>query len=142
MAAMIVEMVGDLCICVHSAAPPSRAEWDHMLDEIRPIPLARLKILAITDGGGPDSIQRGQFIDYLAGSHPRVAVVSDSIAVRGIATALSWFTSNLKVFSPSAFHQAFAYLDLKGVSDTAVRERVRAAAGKLTGPELKAASGL
>lgn len=139
---MIVEMVGDLCICVHTSTPPARAEWDHMIDQIRAVPLARLKILVLTDGGGPDSVQRGQFIDYLGGAHPRVAVVSDSMAVRGIATALSWFTSNLKVFPPSAFRQAYTYLDLKDLSENAVREKVRAAASKLTGPELKTASGL
>ena len=142
MTAMIVERVGELCICVHSAASPSAAEWEGMIDELRHIPMAKLKILAVTDGGGPGTVQRGQLIDFLGGAHPRIAVVSDSIAVRGIVTALSWFTSNTKCFSPSGFTQAYAYLQLSDLSEAALRGKVRAAAGKLTGPDLKAAIGL
>jgi hypothetical protein len=68
--------------------------------------------LVCTDGGGPTAAQGRRLNDLLDGRTVPVAIVSSSARVRGTVTALSWFNRRIKAFSPSALHDAIAYLEI------------------------------
>jgi hypothetical protein len=142
MVRMVVDAVGSLCIAVHSGEPPSRAEWDAFMAAVRAVPVTELRILAVTDGGAPGALERGLLIDHLRGTQTRIAVLSDSLAVRGAATALSWFTKGLRVFPPRSIDAALAHLSISGAEALDVRARVRKAAAALSGPAIKATTGV
>ncbi|HEX4513582.1 MAG TPA: hypothetical protein VGH87_24430 [Polyangiaceae bacterium] len=128
---MVHVMVGDLGIALHTAKTPSQAEWAAWMESIRAVPSARLRVLALTDGGGPNTVQRSEFVKYLAGAKTRIAVVSDALVVRGIVTALSWFTNGIRIFVPEQFHEAVAHLDLTKAEREEVKERVQQMARSL-----------
>jgi hypothetical protein len=122
---------GELAIALHTAAPPSRDEWDEWMQALRSIPAQRLSVLAVTDGGGPNTVQRSEFIKYLKGARIRIAVVSDALIVRGIVTAISWFTDGIRLFSPDAFADAASHLELSSEQIDAVRTKIKAMAAAL-----------
>lgn len=116
-----VRLIENTIVVVHTAAPPSMEEWstyiDTVLDGGRAFggDLTRCRQLVITDGGGPNSMQRAQAQKAAAqmnGALMPVAVVSASTFVRGIVTAFNWFNMNLRAFSPSEVKAAFAFLEL------------------------------
>jgi len=134
MADMVHAVIGDLGVALHTDKTPSREEWDAFMSAIRVVPSARVRVLAITDGGGPSTVHRGQFVKYLDGAKARIAVVSEALVVRGIVTALSWFTNNIRVFAPDDFRAAIAYVDLTQDECDAVKARLREMATRLPGP--------
>jgi hypothetical protein len=78
--------------------------------------------LVFTLGGGPNVFQRRQSLEVLnarpAGS-PKTAVLTESLLVRGMVTALSWFATNgVAAFSSGALDEA---LDFLNVVDTQLR---------------------
>ncbi len=89
---------------LHSATNPSDAEWDEYIAHI-----ATMKQLtgerfrdaagfAITDGGAPNAAQRKRLADIAGKEEPLGAVVSDSMMVRGVVTALSWLGIRVRAF--------------------------------------------
>jgi hypothetical protein len=131
---MAHELIGDLAIALHTVAAPSREEWAAFMESIRAVPPARLRVLAVTDGGGPSTVQRSEFVKYLAGEKVRIAVMSDALVVRGIVTALSWFTDKIEIFSPDHFAEATAHLDISSTRHDVVKERLRAMSTLLSAP--------
>jgi len=109
---MISLFDGSLVVALHNVEPPVPQEWSEMMAGVRAIPLKELKVLVFTDGGGPDAIMRGELTDYTAGQHPKIAVLSESLKVRGILTAISWFNRNIKQFAPTTPQNAFDFLSL------------------------------
>jgi hypothetical protein len=103
---------GESMIVLHTATPPSDDEWAAWISALRKLPRRRLKLLIFTDGGAPNTLQRGTFLDHLADAQPPIAFVSNVPAVRGVVTALSWFNRNVKLFSPAQLREAFAHLNL------------------------------
>jgi hypothetical protein len=78
----------------------NRARWDEM------------RILVITDGGGPDRLQRNRLEAVLDGKSIRVAVVSDSAKVRFIASAIALLNREHRGFAVKELPKAFEYLSL------------------------------
>ena len=127
-------VIGDLGVALHTSTTPSAAEWGAWMDSLQAVAPTRLRVLAVTDGGGPNTLQRGAFVKYLAGAKTRIAVMSDALMVRGIITALSWFTSGIRQFSPDRFAEAVAHLDLTQQQCDAVREHLPVLAESLSSP--------
>lgn len=105
---------GDYLLVVHSASPPTEAEWDDYVASIRAHDVVRIRNLVFTDGGAPNSTQRKQVTEALNGRTVPAAVVSPSNLVRGVVTALSWFNPKIKAFSPNELEQAIKYLGISG----------------------------
>ena len=101
---------GDTMIVLHTASAPSELEWTSWLAALRMMPKQRLKMLIFTDGGVPNTLQRGSFLDVLADAQPPIAFVSNVPDVRGVVTAISWFNKNVKLFTPAKLAEAFAHL--------------------------------
>ena len=112
MSNMVFEVVGDLFLVVHRAAPPSDSEWSAYLATWKGIDMARSRTLVFTDGGGPSTIQRKRANDLLRGQESTTAVVTSSALVRGIVVSLSWFNPKIRAFSPEEGVAAFRYLSV------------------------------
>jgi hypothetical protein len=69
-------------------------------------------MLVVTEGGGPNALQRSRLRDALAGVELRAALVSDDPAVGRTVVALSWSGWQVRAFSTEALDGAFAYLEV------------------------------
>ncbi len=110
----VTRKVGSLVILREGKSDPLDSEWDvtlgilaehrHEIDQI--------KVLVMSDGGGPTQAQRRRLEQTLEGKPIRVAVVSDSMKVRFICSSVALFTSNLSSFRVSELKDAYAWLSL------------------------------
>jgi len=112
MANMLWRLEGPILVCVNAAENPTDAEWTRYLDAGRAA-LPKCKgILVVTDGGGPNAMQRKQIDEMPEARDLPVAVVTASLAARGIVTAISWFGKAIKAFAPHQVPEALGYLGL------------------------------
>ncbi|MGH1348020.1 MAG: hypothetical protein ACRBN8_41075 [Nannocystales bacterium] len=108
--------LGRVIVLVHGKAPPSGPDWTKYLetawsyDAVVP----DIRTLVLTDGGGPDTLQRGSLTTRVQRYGPGAsAVVSGTRKVRLTVTALSWFFSNIKFFGPDELTRALGFLELE-----------------------------
>ncbi len=108
---MVTRRFGPLLILRENKETPTDEEWDECLDL-----LARdvddVRVLVITDGGGPSPAQRKRLEQTLAGKPVKVAVVSESVKVRFIVSTVALLTANIKSFTLVEYTQALQHLDL------------------------------
>jgi hypothetical protein len=104
--------IDDLFIVAYGILDPTADEWLRYLDEVGKHGFERTKQLIYTAGGGPNSAQRKLLNDRLDGRQVPVAVMSDSTAIRGVCTALSWFNRAVKAFQPTEFAAALRHLSI------------------------------
>jgi hypothetical protein len=100
-------------LVVHDSNSPSDEEWDEYcrnIGECLKDPAGAG--IALTDGGAPNAAQRERVRLQLAGRTPRSAVVSPSLLVRGVVTALRWYNPHTVAFSPANIRDAFHFLGL------------------------------
>jgi hypothetical protein len=111
---MVTRIVGPVLLLVENADPPSDFEWDDCLTklaEFRP-DFTRVRVLVITDGGGPTQPQRKR-LSALAEGHPMyVAVVSESMKVRFIVSSVALFLREIASFRQNELDQAYDHLQL------------------------------
>ena len=134
---MVQEFFGDLMILVHTAHAPNETEWKEYIEAVRASDLDKLKTLVFTDGGAPNAAQRKSVNEVLDGKTSPGAIVSHSMLVRGVVSALSWFNPKIKAFSPENTDAAFRYLGLPDEQAPAVWTVVHRLREKLGAPNLK-----
>jgi regulator of extracellular matrix RemA (YlzA/DUF370 family) len=111
--AMAVFRQGRVMVAVHDATPPTEAEWERWVALVREPAAPVLRLLIETTGqGGPNAKQRKALADATQGLDVRCAILSDSMAVRGVVTALAWLGLAQKAFQPLDHRAAGDYLDL------------------------------
>jgi len=110
----VTRRVESLVILRESKLDPSDEEWDETLRILveQWQELHQLKVLVVSDGGGPTQAQRKRLERTLEGKPIRVAVVSDSMKVRFICSSVALFTSNLSSFKVSEMRDAYLWLNL------------------------------
>jgi len=93
---------------------PRDEEWNDFLKllERQGDNVEKLRILVVTDGGGPNSAQRARLEAVLKGRSVRVAIVTDSAKSRFIASAVSLFNRDHGGFSKAEIKSAYAHLRL------------------------------
>jgi hypothetical protein len=125
------KLCGRVGVALNNAVSPGVEEWDAYLamasEGMKAAGgVARFKQLIVTDGGGPNAAQRKAVMElasrYGDPAAMKIAVVSNSVGVRGIVTAFNWLGAPLRAFSPTQLGEAFAYLN---VPDDAVLELCR-----------------
>ncbi|MFW5877112.1 MAG: hypothetical protein ACOCXM_10280 [Myxococcota bacterium] len=104
----------DLLILRQNANPPSDEEWDACLDLVRQRAhrLDRLKTLVVTAGGTPSANQRKRLQALIQGYKVPIAVVSDSMAVRFVASSVAMLTPRIQSFEASQLDRAYDHLEL------------------------------
>jgi hypothetical protein len=115
-----VEMVGGTMVVVHGVVHPSDTDWDVYLDALRENGDRMTAQLIVTEGGSPNSAQRRASLDIVAGrSFPPSAVITSSVLVRGVVSALSWFMKDrIRAFAPAEFAAACAFIGATKDSET------------------------
>lgn len=123
MAFKIVSLGGShVLLWLHTSHDPPPNEWADALVEIDALrqrlgnEISRVRSLAITDGGAPNSAQRQQlYIESLASktiSSAAVSTVLRNPVKRSIVTAILWLNPNFKAFPPDQFALALEHLGL------------------------------
>jgi hypothetical protein len=107
-------------VMAHNRERLSDREWeDYYLANIRQVKEGAGKDtasnLVFAEGQGPNAKQRATgnaIFDAKAGYRFRVAVVTDSILVRGVVTTLSWFNPLISAYAPSDWERAIVHVRL------------------------------
>lgn len=104
---------------------PLDADWDACMESIasRPADAPPLRVLVITDGGGPSVEQRRRLSNVLDGKPVKIAVVSESSTVRFIVSSVALFNQDIASFRPSEIGKAYSYL---GLGPDEIRSATRA----------------
>jgi len=111
--------------------PPTDKEWAEMLGAIEARSKTLKSALAVVRGeGGPSSKQREALARVLKSARPdlKFALVTDSVLVRGVLTAMNWLAgkgSTTAAFAGSDLEGAFDYLLLTPDEKAAARDVLR-----------------
>lgn len=99
-----------MLVIAHPAATPDREDWEHVVRAVREHHGKVRGQLVVSRGGGPDAAQRKRALAELPKDFvpPPVAVITESLAVRGIITALNWLLNDN--------HRSFARQNTAGVA--------------------------
>jgi regulator of extracellular matrix RemA (YlzA/DUF370 family) len=102
-----------MMVAVHDAAPPTDDEWARWVALVGEPAAPELRLLVETTGqGGPNAKQRKLLADATKGLDVRCSILSDSMAVRGVITALAWLGLAQRAFVPGDHRGAADYLGL------------------------------
>lgn len=130
MKTLAFDRVGSCFILAVGAKNPSDTDWDAYLAFVKenlggrkaPVTLVSSK------GGGPTPAQRQRLNDLTKSVNVektlKVAVLTQSPVVRGIATALSWFVQGYKAFAPSDISAALDFLGVNSTDQAEIKKRV------------------
>jgi hypothetical protein len=114
---------------------PAQDEWQAYTKSVyelgSTLPGKQVQVLVVTDGGGPSSVQRTDFVAAMGDVKVRTAVLSSSTLVRGIVTVFNWFNIQNKVFSPKDALGALEFVGVSEVGRTSVWATVEALAKQL-----------
>jgi hypothetical protein len=110
----VTRKVGNLLILRENTQTPSDAEWNETLELLTKSPngMAGVKVLVVSDGGGPSMDQRRRLDKALGGVPVVVAVISDSSKVRFIVSTVALLTSRIQSFRVSELNKACDHLQL------------------------------
>ena len=117
---MVTRSLGSMLFLRESALPPSDAEWNQclrLLSEHRS-DWSKVKVLVVTEGGGPTVAQRKSLSSLVEGHPIRVAVVTESTKVRFIVSSAALFLREIASFSPRELHLAYAHLKMSVTEQT------------------------
>jgi hypothetical protein len=115
-------------VFLHTSRAPTPEEWAQSMElfarTVATGSFSKLRILVVTDGGGPDVVMRGELQAFFKthGHSPKTAVITTSVVVRGIVTAVSWFNPNIKALAPIHFGAALEHLGLTRAAPRLLRE--------------------
>lgn len=117
MAEMAFAVRGDLLVAVHNSRAPSQTRWEEFCRECRRlfVELGRLEsraVLVISDGGGPNVLQRAQLLKAMERAVVRTAALSSSPAVRQISAVFQLFNSSASCFDVEEWRDAMDHLGL------------------------------
>ena len=116
-----------ISISVHADITPTDEEWDsHIGQCVNQLREERLRGgFVMSEGrGGPDVRQRKILADYPDLHALPVAVITRSKIIKGIVTALRWFGSDIRAFSPYEIALAFKYLEVTPAEHAKIRKTI------------------
>jgi cytosine/adenosine deaminase-related metal-dependent hydrolase len=93
---------------VQRGAPPTDTEWDSLIALFEQRSHGVVRVLVEAQGAGPNAKQRKQLSEVGRTLNYRAAILTDSVVVRSMITAMSWLGMP---------HQAFALGDHVAASD-------------------------
>jgi hypothetical protein len=102
-----------VCVAVQLSTPPTEREWIDWVALLRERKGTALRVLVETQSG-PNAAQRKALAQATRNEDVRFAVLTNSILVRGIITALAWLGVPHQGFATGQHRQAADYLGLTG----------------------------
>lgn len=134
MKSMLHELQGDVMLVVQGDVPVVDDDWDEYLATLAANPSVKAFLIS-ADNHGPNANQRAKLANLRSIDPLPKAVVTTSMAVRGIVTALSWLGSNIRAFAPNQIEGAFEYLGVASNAHAALLERLALLKTRLAGGE-------
>jgi hypothetical protein len=125
---------------------PEAAEWKAYTNEVIALGRAQpegdrlVRILVVTDGGGPSSVQRTDFVEAMGDIKVRTAVLSSNMLVRGIVTVFNWFNVQNKIFAPREVIAALEFVGIGATGRASIWSTVESLASQLGGVDTVAAA--
>jgi hypothetical protein len=121
---MMIVSCGDyhVSIWLHTTANPTSSSWSEGVERVAELKrqlggdVSKILTLAISDGGAPNAMQRGQLFTEVLEGQSKAAAISGQLSnrlLRGIATAISWLSPNFRAFPPEQFDAALMHLGLQ-----------------------------
>jgi hypothetical protein len=101
--------VGKVAVTVHSREPASDAEWAGYIQELDEHQGQLTGILVFTAGGAMDPGKRATIMRIMERDRLRVAVLTDSMLLRGVIAAWRVINAHIKGFEPDALQAALDY---------------------------------
>lgn len=95
-------------VVVVGSGTPADADWAELVAAMKRD--RHRRTLVVSGGGGPSASQRKAILDASGGKGLPAAIISDSVVVRGIATAIAWFVPEVRVFPPGDLQGALDHL--------------------------------
>jgi hypothetical protein len=110
----VTRRLGLLMLIRQNHNAPTDQDWDETLRlmTLNPAEMVKLKVLVVTDGGGPTPEQRKRLDRTMGGKPVLTAVVSDSMKVRFIVSSVALLSAKIQSFRKSEIEQAFKFLGL------------------------------
>lgn len=100
-------------LVLHGPKNPSNLEWQSMLrDETQRGARERGVTLVVSYGGGPDGHQRDLLGKQIGNKPAPTCIMTSSVLVRAIASALLFFNRTMKVVGLDETGRAYDFLDL------------------------------
>ncbi len=103
-------------VVVHDERAPLQARWEEFCRECHRLyvelgdRVERRAMLIVSDGGGPNVLQRAQLLKAVERLPIRTAVVSSSRAVRRIHAALQLFNARASCFDAAQLQEAMTHI--------------------------------
>jgi hypothetical protein len=120
-----VRHIGRFIVLVHSADPPSDAEWEELLALCRGLPKSgRPNGLVYSEGGAPTLKQRAALRPVLGEVTEHLSVITGSEFARVVAAAIRWFFPTFRTFSPDSFEKALDHIGAIGSERLVLRRTV------------------
>ena len=99
-------------LVAHTRANPEPATWSAMCRSMQALRASSFGTLVFTDGGGPNSAQRGELEEATQDKVHRVSVVSGAAGPRFIVSSMSLFNPTIQAFAPPQLKAALKHLGL------------------------------
>ena len=96
----------------HGAESPSQVEWDDAVQVVARQTSRPLRVMVFTEGGGPSISQQQQLLQAVKGKSPLVAVLSNHVGVRFVASSLALFMRQIRTFRTEEISLASEHLGL------------------------------
>jgi hypothetical protein len=133
---MLFRVIQGILVVVNADVSPSDEDYDAYVEFIaKEMPKTVSRCLVVSAGGAPNARQRersNQMLRERGLSQAKVAVVTNSLMVRGVVTALSWFNPQMKAFSELDLQGALKYLDSIPAQRGAIGVEVRMMQAQMT----------
>jgi hypothetical protein len=119
---------GRLNVVVHGPSSPTNLEWTRYVADLRLLRGKDFRVIVFSHGGGPDGAQRRQLTSAFDNElRVPVALLTESVLIRGIVGALRWFNPRLRAFGLGEVTAACDHLDVTADE----RDRMRALRSEL-----------
>jgi hypothetical protein len=112
---MHVRFHGALMVVWNGTERPLDEEWSEMIATMTRVAAecpTLLKLLVFTEGGAPTPSQQMQLARAIGGRPYPLAVVSDHLGVRFVASSIALFLKRIRTFRFEELPSAYAHLDL------------------------------
>jgi hypothetical protein len=119
-----------MLVVVHAPVEPATKDWNEFMEEVRThVDIRGVMILANNSRLTP--IQRAEIKGWYQEHKVRGALVTDSMMMRGIVTAMNWFGIEAKAFPSDGLDAAMEYIGVPPASRANVLMMVRKLEGML-----------
>jgi hypothetical protein len=111
---LVTRSIASLLVLRENAETPSDPEWDDCLRQLKTMgpDFSKVKVLVVTEGGGPTPAQRSRLSAVTGGKTLRSAVVTESVRVRFIVSSVALFMPAIASFGVDEINRAYEHLRL------------------------------